>query len=331
MDDLLDLLPPDLTFDLDPDKNGVPRRDPADLATAIRPGGRPVRAGVPEHLRDVLLLPGRGRGLHGGARPRRARGTRRRRARPDRPRLARGTDRPAREADLAEAAALLRRPPAPGCAADAPVGEAGTSTLTSLARAIAVARGPRSPAAPSATSTSASVRWSSSRWRWPARPTPRWPPWSAMTRSAGRLLVVPSPRPGPAFRLRRRSGRHASSLTSAATCRPGGARQRGQRRRSRTPTRRSSWCPTRPAWPSPGCSAAPPASAATEGECAVAGSVPVLGRWLTYFTERAEHPCLIPHALRDRGTGRALGDRAGPRSRTRTWRRCSPGSTRRPA
>ena len=28
----------------------------------------------------------------------------------------------------------------------------------------------------------------------------------------------------------------------------------------------------------------------TEGEYAVAASVPVLGRWLTFFTERAEHP-----------------------------------------
>jgi hypothetical protein len=34
---------------------------------------------------------------------------------------------------------------------------------------------------------------------------------------------------------------------------------------------------------------------ATEGPYAVAGSVPVLGRWLTFFTERAEHPgsCLM--------------------------------------
>lgn len=36
IDDLLDLLPPGLTFDLDPDGNGVPRRSPADLAAAIR-------------------------------------------------------------------------------------------------------------------------------------------------------------------------------------------------------------------------------------------------------------------------------------------------------
>ncbi|HEY6315110.1 MAG TPA: hypothetical protein VIY52_30500 [Streptosporangiaceae bacterium] len=36
IDDLLDLLPPGLTFGLDPDGNGVPRRSPADLAAAIR-------------------------------------------------------------------------------------------------------------------------------------------------------------------------------------------------------------------------------------------------------------------------------------------------------
>jgi hypothetical protein len=36
IDDLLDLLPSDLTFDLDPDDSGIPRRRPADLAHAIR-------------------------------------------------------------------------------------------------------------------------------------------------------------------------------------------------------------------------------------------------------------------------------------------------------
>ena len=36
IDDLLGLLPNDLTFDLDPDGDGVPRRGPADLADAIR-------------------------------------------------------------------------------------------------------------------------------------------------------------------------------------------------------------------------------------------------------------------------------------------------------
>ncbi len=36
IDDLLDLLPPGLTFDLDPDGTGVPHREPADLAAAIR-------------------------------------------------------------------------------------------------------------------------------------------------------------------------------------------------------------------------------------------------------------------------------------------------------
>ncbi len=36
IDDLLDLLPPGLTFDLEPDDTGVPRRDPASLAEAIR-------------------------------------------------------------------------------------------------------------------------------------------------------------------------------------------------------------------------------------------------------------------------------------------------------
>jgi hypothetical protein len=36
IDDLLDLLPPGLTFDLDPDGNGVPRRRPPDVADAIR-------------------------------------------------------------------------------------------------------------------------------------------------------------------------------------------------------------------------------------------------------------------------------------------------------
>jgi hypothetical protein len=36
IDELLDLLPPALTFDLDPDQDGVPRRKPGDLADAIR-------------------------------------------------------------------------------------------------------------------------------------------------------------------------------------------------------------------------------------------------------------------------------------------------------
>lgn len=36
IDDLLDLLPPGLTFDLDPDRDGIPQRKPADLARAIR-------------------------------------------------------------------------------------------------------------------------------------------------------------------------------------------------------------------------------------------------------------------------------------------------------
>ena len=36
IDDLLDLLPPGLTFDLEPDDTGVPRRNPAGLAEAIR-------------------------------------------------------------------------------------------------------------------------------------------------------------------------------------------------------------------------------------------------------------------------------------------------------
>jgi hypothetical protein len=35
VDELLDLLPPTLTFDLDPDQDGVPRRKPGDLADAI--------------------------------------------------------------------------------------------------------------------------------------------------------------------------------------------------------------------------------------------------------------------------------------------------------
>jgi hypothetical protein len=107
IDDLLGLLPRDLTFDLDPDPNGVPRREPADLTTAIRQVearyapdclsacemcffcraeargctaalGRDVREelGGVEHVATVL-------------------------------RLARGTDRSG--ADLAEAADLLRR------------------------------------------------------------------------------------------------------------------------------------------------------------------------------------------------------------------------------
>jgi hypothetical protein len=36
IDDLLDVLPPSLTFDLDPDVGGVPQRNPSDLAGAIR-------------------------------------------------------------------------------------------------------------------------------------------------------------------------------------------------------------------------------------------------------------------------------------------------------
>jgi hypothetical protein len=39
IDDLLDLLPPGLTFDLDPDEAGAPRREPADLVGAIRAVG----------------------------------------------------------------------------------------------------------------------------------------------------------------------------------------------------------------------------------------------------------------------------------------------------
>lgn len=35
IDDLLDALPPGLTFDLDPDRNGIPRRKPDDLAEAL--------------------------------------------------------------------------------------------------------------------------------------------------------------------------------------------------------------------------------------------------------------------------------------------------------
>ncbi|MGH3192926.1 MAG: hypothetical protein ACRDPY_41690 [Streptosporangiaceae bacterium] len=107
--DLLDLLPETLTFDLDPDDNGVPRRDPADLATAIRQVdaryapeclstcemcffcrdeaagttaalGREAREelGGVEQVQTVL-------------------------------RLAAGTDRPAEGTDLAEAARLLRQ------------------------------------------------------------------------------------------------------------------------------------------------------------------------------------------------------------------------------
>ena len=36
IDELLDVLPPTLTFDLDPDRDGVPRRKPGDLADTIR-------------------------------------------------------------------------------------------------------------------------------------------------------------------------------------------------------------------------------------------------------------------------------------------------------
>lgn len=107
--DLLDLLPPDLTFDLDPDGNGIPQRRAAELAAAISQVearyapeclstcemcffcrdeaqgctaalGRDAREelGGVEHVQTVL-------------------------------RLARGTDNPAPGADLAEAAALLRQ------------------------------------------------------------------------------------------------------------------------------------------------------------------------------------------------------------------------------
>ena len=60
IDDLLDLLPPGLTFDLDPDGTGVPHREPRRPGRRDPPGGGQVRAGMPEHLRDVLLLPRRG-------------------------------------------------------------------------------------------------------------------------------------------------------------------------------------------------------------------------------------------------------------------------------
>ncbi len=107
--DLLDLLPPDLTFDLDPDSNGVPGRRPVELAAAIRQVearyapeclstcemcffcrdeargctaalGRDAREelGGVEHVQTVLRLAGR-------------------------------IDRPAPGTDLAEAAALLRQ------------------------------------------------------------------------------------------------------------------------------------------------------------------------------------------------------------------------------
>jgi len=109
IDDLLALLPNDLTFDLDPDGNGVPARGPADLAAAIRTVdaryapeclsicemcffcrdeargctaalGRDAREdlGGVEHVTTVL-------------------------------RLARADDLPARGTDLAEAAELLRK------------------------------------------------------------------------------------------------------------------------------------------------------------------------------------------------------------------------------
>jgi hypothetical protein len=107
--ELVDVLPPDLTFDLGPDGNGVPQRRPAELAAAISQVearyapeclstcemcffcraeargctaalGRDARdeLGGVEHVQTVL-------------------------------RLARGTERPAQGSDLAEAAALLRQ------------------------------------------------------------------------------------------------------------------------------------------------------------------------------------------------------------------------------
>jgi hypothetical protein len=109
IDALLDLLPPDLTFDLDPDRDGVPQRSPAAVAGALRQVdaryapeclstcemcffcrdeargctaalGRDAREelGGVEHVQTVL-------------------------------RLARGDDIPAATTDLAEAAELLRR------------------------------------------------------------------------------------------------------------------------------------------------------------------------------------------------------------------------------
>ena len=106
--DLLDLLPPDLTFDLDPDSNGVPRRRPAELAAAI---GQIEARYAPECLSTCemcFLCRDEARGCTAAL----GRDAREELGGVEHVqtvlRLARGTDRPAPGTDLAEAAALLR-------------------------------------------------------------------------------------------------------------------------------------------------------------------------------------------------------------------------------
>ncbi len=150
---------------------------------------------------------------------------------------------------------------------------------------------PPSPPAPSGTCTSAPRRWCSSRWRWPARPTRRWPPWSATTRKRRSCSSCPSRATATSGSPSPPSSPPSSCPTSRATSpprsRPAG---RGHDARTRYADAPSSWCRTRPGSPSPACSAAPPGSAGPRGRTRSRRPCPLLGRWLTFFAERAEHP-----------------------------------------
>lgn len=109
IDDLLDLLPAGLTFDLDPNSNGVPQRRPAGLAAAI---GQVDARYAPECLSTCEMC------FFCRAEARGCTAALGRDAREELGgvehvatvlRLARGADRPAPGTDLAEAADLLRR------------------------------------------------------------------------------------------------------------------------------------------------------------------------------------------------------------------------------
>ena len=163
--------------------------------------------------------------------------------------------------------------------------------------------------------TSARARWCSSRSSWRARPPRRWPPWSAPTATSPGCWSCPSratatcgsPSPPnwpgsccrtsrPFWRAPRRWTRKTGDAVRAVrwTRRSSLRAEPGGRRRSPRLLGRS----TRFRQPRRALPGADPA-------------VPLLGRWLTYFAERAAAPglvrccCAATEAL-----GRALGDRA---------------------
>ena len=68
----------------------------------------------------------------------------------------------------------------------------------------------------------------------------------------------------------------------------------------------------------------------TDGDYPVHRSVPLLGRWLTFFAERAEQPGSSALLALTRRARRCTGRPGRAPWRTCTCRRCSAGSTRRP-